>query len=334
MRALGLIALAVLAGCGRYADFELPAPEPGPAGGISTFLWGVRPLPVITRGGAGEWDSSDALNPAIARRGGVYYNFYSGFDGKTWRTGLATSPDGERWTKHGPVLSPEGWEGGYWATNGSVLVVDGEFFYWYQAAQPARIAFARSRDGRAWIRHPGPVVGLGPRGSWDERAAADPYVIRAGDHFYMYYLGEDRARRQRLGVARSRDGLAWEKLRANPVLELGPADSFDEMGLGEPAVWVSHGSYWMLYTGRDRREHRRLGLARSADGVRWERVKEAVGWLGSGEAWLSKVMCDPEVEVRGPSDIRVWFGGGDVAHPVERINGQIGLAELHMKLWP
>ena len=88
----------------------------------------------------------------------------------------------------------------------------------------------------------------------------------------MYYLGQDRAARQRLGVARSPDGVHWEKLRANPILELGGRGAFDEAGLGEPAVWQSHGFYWMLYTGRDIKENRRLGLARSTDGVHWTKL--------------------------------------------------------------
>ncbi len=51
-------------------------------------------------------------------------------------------------------------------------------------------------------------------GSWDERGVADPYVIRAGGAYYMFYLGQDRARRQRLGVAMSDDGVTWYKLRS------------------------------------------------------------------------------------------------------------------------
>ena len=100
------------------------------------------------------------------------------------------------------------------------------------------------------------------------RASADPYVIRIGQRYYMFYLGMDRARRQRLGVAVSDDGVSWSKLRRNPILELGEYGAFDENGLGEPAVWSAHGYYWMLYTGRDRGEMRRLGLARSRNGVR------------------------------------------------------------------
>ena len=99
---------------------------------------------------------------------------------------------------------------------------------------------------------------------------------------------------------------------------------FDENGLGEPAVWNSHGFYWMLYTGRDREEHRRLGLARSLDGVHWLK-QPAV--FGGGEAWNSKVVCDASVLVEGGT-IRVWFGGGDVASPDENLNGQIGYGVL------
>src|SRR5262249_36555095 len=150
-------------------------------------------------------------------------------------------------------------------------MVHDEVYYWYQAGDPPRIALARSFDGQAFKKQGTAVVPLGPRGSFDERTVADPYVFQANDWFYLFYLGQDRARRQRLGIARSQNGITWEKLRSNPILELGSPGAFDEKGLGEPAVWSSGGSWWMLYTGRDRSEHRRIGLARSLDGVHWER---------------------------------------------------------------
>src|SRR5262249_29675248 len=157
---------------------------------------------------------------------------------------------GLSWQKRGTILDPQGSEGSYIAANGSALVSGNEILYWYEAGDPFYIALARSSDGVNWSRHGDPVLRPGPRGSFDERGVADPYVIHAGDRFYMFYLGMDRARRQRLGVARSIDGVRWEKLRTNPVLELGSPGAFDEEGLGEPAVWSSGGSYWMLYTGR------------------------------------------------------------------------------------
>jgi predicted GH43/DUF377 family glycosyl hydrolase len=321
----------VLFGCRPYADFTLPPPDG--TGPRAPFSWEPSAMPVISRGSARSWDSVDVLNPSVVRLTGLYLNLYSGFDGLAWRTGLATSEDGVHWQKLGRALSPEGWEGSYIAANGSAIVSGGEIFYWYVAGEPGdgRIGLARSRNGGLdWTKLPKPVLIPGPRGSFDERAVADPYVIQRGDRFYMFYLGQDRAARQRLGVARSRDGVVWEKLRSNPVLELGPLGSFDEMGLGEPAIWSSGGFYWMLYTGRDRAERRRMGLARSSDGVHWSR--EATFTPVSGTAdWDREVLCDPSVELAPDGTVRVWFGGGDVAAPDHGIHGQIGVGLLEAR---
>ena len=292
---------------------------------MTAFDWKPDAAPVLA---PGAWDSADVLNPSVVRRGGAYFNFYSGYDGKTWHTGLATSSDGIHWLKQGKILSPlaDSWEGAYISANGSALLDGAEFFYWYQAGprEAPEIGLARSADGRTWSRLRAPVLETGPRGSWDERGTADPYVIRDAGFYYLYYLGQDRARRQRLGVARSSDGVHWWKLRANPILELGAYGAFDENGLGEPAVWQSGGKYQMLYTGRDRYENRRLGLARSGDGVTWEKLP---GSFAGAESWNSKVICDPSVLIEGGS-IRVWFGGGDVASPDENLHGRIGVARL------
>ena len=311
--------LMLLCGCGRYADFTLPAPEA--SGMRAPFTWEASRDPVIPRG-----DSSDVLNPSVVRFQGAYWNLYSEFDGKAWHTAAATSPDGLAWTKLGRVLSPQASEGSYIAANGSALAVGDEILYWYEIGYPLRIALARSRDGKNWTRHGDAVVPLGPRGSFDERDVADPYVIRAGSYFYMFYLGQDRARRQSLGIARSTDGVTWEKLRTNPILNPGAPGSFEENGLGEPAVWTSGAQWWMLYRGRDKKEQRRLGLARSADGVRWERVPNFV--ISGSNPWDSQVICDPSVEQMPDSSIRVWFGGGDVASPDQGLHGQIGVGIL------
>jgi len=309
------IFLMFLCGCGRYADFTLPAPES--SGPRAPFVWEAAPGPVLARG-----DAVDVLNPSVVRFGGEYLNLYSVFDGKHWATALAASADGVAWKPRGIVIAPDG----YIAANGSALAAGSEILYWYETGDPFSIALARSSDGVKWNRGGDPVLHAGPRGSFDERGVADPYVIHAGDRFYMFYIGMDRARRQRLGVARSVDGVRWEKLRSNPVLELGPLGAFDEEGLGEPAVWSSGDSFWMLYTGRDRQEHRKVGLAKSADGIHWERdLKSPV--IAGTEPWDREVVCDPTVEVT-PQGIRVWFGGGDVARPDENLHGQIGVGWL------
>jgi hypothetical protein len=310
-----LLALTLLGcGCGRYADFSLPPLAGGnPA---LTFAFEAHPNPVL---GA---DAGDTLNPSVVPG---LVNVYSVFDGHTWRTALARSQDGIHWRPEGIVLAPDpnSWEGSYIAANGSALLIGNEIWYWYEAG--ARGAFEIGL-ARGFRKHPRPVLSHGPYRSWDERVAADPDVLHIGSFFYMYYLGQDRADppRQRLGLARSADGVNWEKLRSNPVLTPGEPGSFDENGIGEPAVWQSNGFYWMLYTGRDAREYRRLGLARSADGVRWTKMPAV---FSGSEEWDSKVICDPTVLVDG-SGIRVWFGGGDVASLDQNLHGRIGYAIL------
>ena len=89
--------LLVCSACRHYADFTLPALAGGDPG--MTFALEPRPEPVLSPGPG--WDSHDALNPSVTAfdRGLARdrLNLYSGFDGSTWRTGLATSGDGVHW---------------------------------------------------------------------------------------------------------------------------------------------------------------------------------------------------------------------------------------------
>jgi hypothetical protein len=317
MRLCGAAAVLLWAGCGRYANFSLPRPS-GSARDVKPEFK-VDPKPVMEP--APGWESADVLNPSVVWHGGKLVNVYSAYDGKAWHTGIAESVDGLRWEGRKLVLSPP--DGGYIAANGTALSRGGELLYWYQAGSPPRIELARD-----WKKNPEPVLNTGPRGSWDERGVADPYVIEAGGQLYMFYLGQNRARQQRLGLARSTDGVTWTKLRSNPILEIGEEGAFDENGLGEPAVWESDGRWWMLYTGRDRHENRRLGLAFSHDGAHWQRYSEQAVFSGQ-EPWNSRVVCDPTLLPRD-GILRMWFGGGDVPHPAENIHGRIGYAELKM----
>jgi len=316
--------VVMLAGCGRYDDFTLPVL---PAATPSKLTLTLQSTSVLAPGAAGQWDSSDVLNPSVVLHDQQFWNFYSGFDGAVWHTGVATSSDGITWTRRGRVLSPDpgAWDRGYIAGNGSALWRNGEFLYWYQAGERGgemRIGLARSSDGLHFRKESKPVLDLGPYRSWDERAVADPYVVEFDGWLYMYYLGQDRAARQRIGLARSRDGVSWTKLRSNPIVDIGPpgTGAMDERGAGEPAVFVRKGQYWMLITGRDGQEHRRLAAWWSNDGVHWTRQ---AGDFSGDQDWNRVVICDPTL-VATSAGIRLWFGGGDRPSNDERLHGQIG----------
>ena len=189
-----------------------------------------------------------------------------------------------------------------------------------------RIALARSAGRRRVAERIRTRARPGPRGSFDERGVADPYVIRAGRQFYLFYLGQDRARRQRMGVARSRDGVPLGETAIESAFSNWASWRIRRKRAGRTGrVVVSGGAYWMLYTGRDREEHRHIGLAKSPDGVHWARDDS---FPPSPEPRPgTAVVCDPTVEVM-PDQIRVWFGGGDVPSPDQNLHGQIGLGIL------
>lgn len=304
-----------LTGCGPYAEFTLPVLAGGNAN--VTFTFEERPGPALERGAA-----LDVLNPSVTQN---RWMFYSEWDGRAWHTASAEF-DGKQWVKGPRLLSPDPrtWEGSYIAANGSAMMTRHWVDYWYHAGPRERPRIGHARN---WRKETRPVLEPGPYMSWDEYGVADPDVINEGEFYYMYFLGQDRAWRQRIGVARSRDGIQWEKLRSNPILELGEPGSFDENGLGEPAVWQAGGFYWMLYTGRGAGEIRKLGMARSVDGVHWTKLPYVFAGV---HEWDSQVICDPSVVKVGESEFWVWFGGGNIAKPDEGLNGQIGYGVLRM----
>ncbi len=282
--------------------------------------------PVLAPGSAGSWDGADVLNPSMVEHNSELLMFYSGFDGNLWRTGLARSHDGNSWQKvGGPVLEPSafGWDSEFIAANGSVLVEKKTYYHWYQAGRRASIGLAYSGDGVQWRRHPAPVLEPGPPGSWDSEAVADPFVFRCGETLYLYYLGQDAMATQRLGVASSRDGVHWAKYPRNPVLNLGKPGTFDERGLGEPAVLPIARGLAMFYAGRDNSEYRRIGLALSADGLVWRKQSVVLDVVPQG--WDSRVVTSPHAFVSGRK-LFLWYGGGDVATPDQGLHGHIGLA--------
>lgn len=287
--------------------------------------------PLINTGKSGEWDSIDVLNPSVIKFNNTYVNYYSGYDGQTWKTGIATSKDGVSWIKlpNNPVLFPNNadWDTKYISANGSAIVFNNKIFYAYHGVDSdntTRVGMATSNNISSLIKESKPVLSPGPSGSWDSAAVADPYLFLQDGILFMYYLGQDKFGIQRLGIAKSTDGIHWEKSIANPIMDVGAKGTFDENGLGEPSVIFIPPYYYMLYTGRDAREHRNLGYAISMNGISWKKMTTK-GIVDNSKfgSWASKVICDSTfIEIN--NEITVFFGGGDVASPDQNLNGKIG----------
>lgn len=294
---------------------------------------------VLMRGQVGEWDSVDLLNPSVIKRDNKYYNYYSGYDGSVWQTGLATSDDGIHWTKYvnNPVLklgTNGQWDDSFIAANGSALQLNNKVYYYYQGTSSldhkANIGLATSDNGMQFTKETSPVLTIGAEHSWDSDGVADPYVIEHKSYLYMYYLGMDEMKVQRLGVARSKDGLVWEKSIVNPILDVGAKGSFDENGLGEPSVYYEAPYFYMVYTGRDAGEKRDIGLAVSLDGLHWKKQNYS-GLFADRKpgTWDDSVICDTTFLFDSDKNtLLMWYGGGNKPLPAQGLNGQVGLIEV------
>lgn len=185
-----------------------------------------------------------------------------------------------------------------------------------------RIFRVTSQDGISWKRNSAPLVSPGSSGSWDSVKIETPSIVKLSDGTYrMYYAGSNVPNAEngfQMGFAASRDGANWEKYSGNPVLKLGEKGSFDELSIFEPSVLIKDGEYWMWYSGMSGKLQVSFGLAKSNDGVVWEKrgevmkldveregrneaglLEEHVIWSGSEFEMFYAVLQD-EGKVLGP----------------------------------
>ncbi len=247
---------------------------------------------ILDVGAPGEWDDYRVALPdvLIGRAGGAsgrpegYKMYYSGCDRSgRWSIGLATSPDGVKFTKHpaNPLLRTGtcAWDEKEVAFS-STLKEGDTYKMWFGMREGPPNAFyylgyAESEDGITWRRRPEPILGPGPRGSVDDRGILRPAVVREGNGYRMIYASLDMEWGMQLCLATSPDGLRWEKCENNPIVRPGPA-KWDEVRIEDPHLIVLEGKYYLTYCGWDKEGKYRLGLAISEDGEHFEKLPDPI----------------------------------------------------------
>ena len=149
---------------------------------------------------------------------GQYFNLYSAYDGQTWHTG---SRDLRRRRALGRTRARAVAFGMGRNLHRRERIGAGrgqsKFCTGIEAGDPFRIALARSTDGVHWTKDPKPVLPVGPRGSFDERGVADPYVIRAGPPFLSFLHGT----RSRAAAAAGHRAIDRRRALGKTALESG-----------------------------------------------------------------------------------------------------------------
>ena len=138
------------------------------------------------------------------------------------------------------------------------------------ASRPAFRVHQWQRDEKNPVLPPGPAP-------FDVSCCMNPFVLRRGDEYLLFYAGGDKLGRRRICTATApvNDVRVWK--RNGPLFDPGPAGAFDETWCVLPCVHRIGGKWHLYYTGRSADKgkglqgFRGIGLATSDDLVTWKR---------------------------------------------------------------
>jgi predicted GH43/DUF377 family glycosyl hydrolase len=152
--------------------------------------------------------------------------------------------------------------------------------------------FARGQDRpfecHSWQKDArNPVLPPGGE-SFDVGCCMNPFVLRRGDEYWLYYAGADKGGRRRICLAIAPVDNVRQWKRQGPLFDLGGKGAFDETWCVLPCVHRVGNHWHMYYTGRSADQGRGLqafrgiGLAVSDDLIKWTRYSDEPILLGDG----------------------------------------------------
>jgi predicted GH43/DUF377 family glycosyl hydrolase len=239
--------------------------------------------------------------------------------------GIALAEERSTWTKRAePVFSGE------LIASDPAILPDGaiyRMFYtcWIPGEDHFRSAIcqATSDDGFEWanITSEGPIEGMvlrGRDGEWDEHLEAS-FVVKRADEYLLYYSGYGNEGVPAMGypaalaVARSTDGVTFERVEDGPIIQPTPG-WLDNDAVYSPTIYEEDGQLVMIYAGHcyttcNAGYGVNLLGARSNDGVHWIKETEPVLQAVDGLEWTRDGVAEPGIVV-GPDGLLYLFFTG------------------------
>jgi hypothetical protein len=185
------------------------------------------------------------------------------------------------------------------------------------------VGHATSLDGISWRKDTlnNPVLFHGPPGSWDSESIHVSSVLYDGSIFHLWYAGVYTGNvNWKIGYAWSFDGIEWIKYddslttsilyaESDPVLDVGPPNSWDASVIKYPHVIRVRDSLKMWYGGRNGDDWA-IGYATSIDGIEWIKYSQNPILLpGSSQCWDYPRIDDPCVVFDG-NIYHMFYNGG------------------------
>lgn len=248
--------------------------EPNAAGWIKSSR-----NPILSLGGRNDFDGWNIFSPNLTKDGGKYYLFYSGGPRDPagfvkYQIGLATSTDGEIWTKTGAPLLPLGERDDFHATpsllrnsTGDLMKIDDVWHMVYCGNRADDIEHATSRDGMKWEKDPrSPIY----------KAAYSPNLVHTGNELRMYYISKPVGKKWEVHLATGPDLYSLSPHAENPVLTLSQpwevGALFYPYVLKEGDTWVMfYAAYWTQHP--TTKSATAIGMATSNDGIHWTKFE-------------------------------------------------------------
>jgi len=194
-----------------------------------------------------------------------------------WGIGIAGSKDLINWNKIGEITPAGEYEKKGLAAP-CALVINGKVHLFYQTYGNGKgdaICHAVSDDGINFIRNETNPV-FHPTGDWNRGRAIDAEVYKFRDRYLLFFATRDPDYKiQMQGVASapsnttfSRD--QWTQLTDYPILK--PEYPWEGECVEGASIIQKGESLYMFYAGAYNNNPQQIGVARSSDGVRWERL--------------------------------------------------------------
>ncbi|MEI7829084.1 MAG: family 43 glycosylhydrolase [Prolixibacteraceae bacterium] len=228
----------------------------------NSFGWGIgiaesndlihwKRIGEVNRDPRAIYESKGMCAPCLLVQGNKIHLFYQTYgNGKMDAICHAWSTDGLFFTRNqtNPIFRPDGsWNCGR-AIDAEVIRFKGKYFLYYATRDAAYkiqmqgVAMAPGSthfDRKDWtnLSKEGPM--LKPELPWEQDCIEGASIINKKGQLYLFYAGAYNNAPQQIGVAKSNDGIHWERLFKEPFLPNGKAGDWNSSESGHPHIFAN-----------------------------------------------------------------------------------------------